>query len=124
MKFLLDTHVFIWWLSSDKKLKKSWQKLMSDARNLVFVSVVSAWEMSVKLKLGKLRLKKSLEECFKGRDFEILDISLDHVFSFNRLPLKHKDPFDRMLVAQAKTEGCILVTDDQKIKRYKIRVVD
>lgn len=121
---MLDTHIFIWWLLSDKRLKNSWQQLIADPGNLIFVSLVSAWEMAIKLKMGKLRLKKTLEECFRDQDFEMLGISLQHIVSLNRLPLKHKDPFDRMLIAQAKVEHCRLITDDQKIKKYRIRVLD
>lgn len=124
MRYLLDTHIFIWWLSSDKRLKGSWRQLISDPHNLIFVSVVSAWEMSIKLQLGKLRLKAPLSDCFKDLQFEMLNISLNHVLNLNRLPLKHKDPFDRMLVSQAKVEDCILITDDRKIKQYKVAILD
>lgn len=124
MRYLLDTHVFLWWLSSDKRLKVSWIQAISDSRNEVFVSVVSAWEMSIKIQLGKLRLKTPLVECFKDLRFGVLDISLDHILSLNQLPLKHKDPFDRMIIAQARAEQCVLVTDDEKMSEYDVPLLN
>lgn len=122
MTYLLDTHVFLWWLRNDKRLRPTWKKAISNPRNTVFISVVSAWEMSIKLQLGKLRLRTSLQDCFDDREFRLLDITLAHVLSLHQLPLKHRDPFDRMLVAQAKTEGCTLITDDENILHYHVPV--
>lgn len=124
MRYLLDTHVFLWWLSSDKRLKERWKQVISDSQNEIFISAVSAWEIVIKLQLGKLKIETSLADCFKDTNFTVLDISLDHVFNLSQLPLKHKDPFDRMLIAQAMTEQCILITDDQKIKAYAVLVLD
>lgn len=124
MTYLLDTHVFLWWLRNDKRLRSTWKKAISDPGNTVFVSVVSAWEMSIKVQLGKLRLKTSLQECFDEVGFGLLDIMLPHVLALHQLPLKHKDPFDRMLIAQAKTEGCALITDDEKIRQYRVPTFD
>lgn len=123
MRYLLDTHVFLWWLSLDKRLKEGWKQVISDSSNQVFLSTVSAWEMSIKLQIGKLKLKTPLADCFKDLSFEILDISLDHILTLNQLPLKHKDPFDRMLIAQAKEEQCILVTDDEQIQAYDVPIL-
>lgn len=112
MKYLLDTHVFLWWLAGDKRLKDSWREVIGNPSVIIFVSVVTAWEMSLKLKTGKLRLKQSLAAYFRDFDFKLLAIELEHVLTFHKLPLHHKDPFDRMLIAQTKVEECTFITDD------------
>lgn len=123
MNYLIDTHIFLWWLSNDKKLKDSFRQIIEDPKNHIYVSVVSGWEISIKNRKGKLPLKTTLAECFKVAGFEVLNISFEHVLSLNKLPLYHQDPFDRMLVAQAKAEKLKLITDDTKIKKYSVKTI-
>lgn len=119
MKYLLDTHIFLWWLNSDKRLQPSNKEIIADKTNTIYVSVVSAWEISIKLKTNAgFKLRTSIKKAFEIAGFEVLGISLEHVLSLDKLPMYHKDPFDRMLIAQAKVEGCRLITNDPKIKEY------
>lgn len=120
---LLDTNIFLWWLEDDKKLKSEVRKIIENPQSLVFVSVVSAWEMSIKHALGKLPLKTTLQECFRKAGFEVLDIALDYIFELENLPLYHNDPFDRMLIVQARVENLTLITSDQKIWKYDVKVL-
>lgn len=122
MHYLLDTDVLLWWLDNDKRLKDSIKQIINDRENRIYVSVVSGIEISIKHKLGKLPLKTTVRRIFEIADLDILNINLDHVLEFNKLPLskKHKDPFDRILIAQAKVEWLTLVTSDPKIWKYKV----
>lgn len=122
MKYLLDTNIFLWSLNDDKRLKRQIHKILEDPLNEIFASVVNGWEISIKHKIGKLPLKTTLFECFEKSGFNILDISLNHILQLDKLSLyrKHKDPFDRLLIAQAKAENFTLITSDPKIWRYKI----
>ncbi len=122
-KFLLDTQIFIWWMEDKKRLKENIKNILSDSSNSVFLSVTSVWEMAIKLKLGKLKLPKDWKQTIKNCRFEILPVNFEHALALEELPLHHKDPFDRMLIAQAKVENCTLITVDQKIQKYKIPVV-
>lgn len=123
MHYLVDTHIFLWWLTDNKKLKESVVKILTDSENQVYVSVTSGWEISIKNKAGKLPLKTTLKRCFELAGFEILNVSLDHVLSLDGLPLYHKDPFDRILIAQAQAENLTLITSDQKIWKYPVKVI-
>ena len=118
MRYLLDTNIFLWWLHDDKRLGKEMRKILADRSNLIFVSAVSFWEIIIKRSVGKLPLKPSLESIYKKNEFGILGIEMKHVFEVEKLPNLHKDPFDRMLIAQAKAEGCGLLTTDTKVKDY------
>ncbi len=124
MRYLLDTHIFLWWLNDNKQLKESLQIVISNRENQIFVSIVSAWEISLKHRAGKLPLKTTLQRCFELSPFEILAINFDHVLKFDTLPFHHRDPFDRLLVAQAMTEKLTLITADAKIKRYRVKVLE
>ena len=121
--YLLDTHIFLWSLDETKRLTKEVAKILKDPRNRIFVSVATAWEISIKQKKGKLPLKTTLEECFRKSNFEILEIKLPHILQLENLPFYHKDPFDRMLVAQAIVEKLMIITADEKIKKYDVSVL-
>ena len=121
--YLLDTHIFLWSLDETKRLTKEVAKILKDPRNRIFVSVATAWEISIKQKKGKLPLKTTLEECFRKSNFEILEIKLPHILQLENLPTYHKDPFDRMLVAQAIVEKLMIITEDGKIKKYDVSVL-
>ena len=118
MNYLLDTNILIWWLTGDKKLKKNIFQIISDPVNVKIVSVISIWEIIIKNQTKKLNLAISLKEIFNKFGFEVLNINMDHVMFLSELPPIHKDPFDRMLISQAKVEGCILLTSDKIVKKY------
>ena len=121
--YLLDTHIFLWSLDEIKRLTKEVTKILKDPQNRIFVSVATAWEISIKHKKDKLLLKTTLEECFRKSNFEILEIKLPYILQLENLPHHHKDPFDRMLVAQAIVEKLMIITEDEKIKKYDVRIM-
>lgn len=118
MKYLLDTHIFLWWLGGDSKLSPGFKSIISNPESIVFLSVASVWEISIKVAIKKLDLKVPLNDLFTNSEFEILPIKLDHVIKLHSLPPLHKDPFDRMLIAQAQFENLTLLSNDEKIKLY------
>ncbi len=127
MKLLLDTHTFIWWDSEPAKLSSKVLALCQDRANTVLLSVASVWEMQIKLQLGKLKLSLSLAEVIESQqqtnDIEVLPITLKHVLALDGLPTHHKDPFDRLLIAQANVEGAILVSSDPIFADYPVKLV-
>lgn len=127
MKLLLDTHAFIWWDSDPARLPPQVLALCQDPRNMLLLSVVSVWEMQIKLQLGKLRLALPLREIVEAQrqmnNVEILPITLEHVLALENLPVHHRDPFDRLLIAQAVVEEVALVSADPNIARYAVQVV-
>jgi PIN domain nuclease of toxin-antitoxin system len=126
MKLLLDTHAFIWWDSEPEKLSPYARALCQDAENVLLLSVVSAWEMQIKSQLGKLKLKLPLAEIITGQqrtnNLTILPVTLDHVLALDKLPAHHKDPFDRLLIAQTNVEEVILVSGDPVFSQYSVKV--
>lgn len=126
IKLLLDTHTFIWWDSSPNHLSDTVMNLLTNPNNIKLLSVASIWEMQIKSSLGKLDLKLSLDKIIEGQvkenDFEILPIFQNHVLYLEQLPLHHKDPFDRMLIAQANCENAILISRDNIFQRYKVNL--
>ena len=125
MKYLLDTHTFIWWLEGNKKLKISIRKILESSENQILVSVVSGIEISIKSRSRKLNITTTVKKMFEISGFKVLNVDFNHVLEFNRLPFHpdHKDPFDRILIAQVKAENLTLITSDQKIWKYKISLL-
>lgn len=125
MKYLLDTHVFIWSLEENKKLKNSIKKILIDPENQIFVSVIAGIEISTKTRSGKLRLKTTIKEMFEISGFELLDVNFHHILAYDKLSLhpNHKDPFDRILISQAKAENLTLITSDPKMWKYQVPVI-
>lgn len=124
MKYLCDTHIFLWWLNNDKRLKKTVRDILESPENIIYASVVSAWEIVIKLKTNpKFKLKTTVAECFQKAGFSVLDIELHHALRLEELKLIHHDPFDRMLIAQAQVEGATIITTDEKIGKYKVDLV-
>ncbi|MEM8886986.1 MAG: type II toxin-antitoxin system VapC family toxin [Bacteroidota bacterium] len=122
MNLLLDTHAVLWFITDDPKLPENTKNLIKDGNNLVYVSIASYWELSIKYALGRLDLRESLEEIYKviGRsDFEILQISPDHLLRTAKLQHHHRDPFDRLLIGQALTEALPILSKDGMFKKYK-----
>lgn len=124
MNLLLDTHVVLWVLSADAALSDQARGAIVDGRNLVFVSAVTAWEITIKRSLGKLRAPQDLHEQVLRHRFTPLDITFAHATEVGDLPDVHRDPFDRLLVAQARVEGLTIVTRDPHIPRYDIATLD
>jgi PIN domain nuclease of toxin-antitoxin system len=119
MRLLLDTHAFLWWLSDDPTLSPSAHAAICDAHALVHVSAASIWEIAIKAKLGRLDVQNA--DCaaeIAANGFLELAISARHAQSAGALPRHHEDPFDRMLVAQARLEDLVLVTHDRHLRRY------
>jgi PIN domain nuclease of toxin-antitoxin system len=124
MNLLLDTHVFLWAVDNDQSLSSAARTAITDGRNVVFVSAATAWEITIKKALGKLRLPAGnyLEEMRRHR-FTPLDITTDHALAVENLPPHHADPFDRMLVAQARVEKLTLVTRDSQLLAYAVPII-
>lgn len=121
-RLLLDTHVFLWWQTADRRLQKRAREAISRAE-LVFVSAASAWEAGIKAALGRLTLPEPFERGVERAGFDKLPITFTHAAAAARLPPHHPDPFDRMLVAQARLEGLVLVTHDRRLAGYDLDVL-
>lgn len=119
MRLLLDTHVLLWWLNGDEMSDES-AAAIRDPENDVVVSVVSAWEISVKAAKGRIAVEAGLWEAIAESAFDILPIEWRHAQQVQVLPPIHGDPFDRMLVAQGQVDGLVLVTRDPHIHRYDL----
>ena len=127
MKLLLDTHAFIWWDSNPDKLSPRVLTLCQDRRNTLIVSVASLWEMQIKAQLGKLKLNIPMAELIEKQKetnaIKVLTISLEHILELGNLPTIHNDPFDRLLIAQARVEDAMIVSTDSILAQYPITVV-
>ena len=124
MRLLLDTHALLWWLADDAQLCQRVRDLIADPANDVLVSVVSLWEIQVKMRVGKLAadLRDILKE-IEAEAFDLLPISQAHLVRLGTLPTHHKDPFDHLLIAQAIVEGAVFVSEDRHIPDYPVEVV-
>ena len=120
MNLLLDTHVLLWALDSPERLDDRARDAIRDPRNRVLVSSASAWEISIKTALGKLRFDGDLTGVLKAVGFDPLAIDVEHALAAGALPPVHRDPFDRMLVAQARAEGLTVVTRDDVFESYDV----
>lgn len=125
MTLLLDTHSWIWSLSAPDKLSPASRAMLADVANTVFVSVVSLWESAIKVSLGKLRLHQPLRELVRLSEdefgYRLLPIEVDHLEALQRLDWAHRDPFDRLLVAQAQADGLSLMTADNMLTKESNR---
>ena len=121
-RLLLDTHAFIWWRENNPRLGADARSAITGAA-VVYVSIATAWEAAIKTSLGKLKLPASVETGVVESGFERLPVTFGHAEAVARLPFHHRDPFDRMLVAQCLTERLSLVTRDRRMGAYGIEVV-
>jgi PIN domain nuclease of toxin-antitoxin system len=124
MKLLLDTHTFLWWITDDPQLSTKARELIGDGQNILYWSAASSWEVSIKYALGRMPLPEPPEqflpaEIEKNR-IESLPIIDAHAFQAGQLPHHHRDPFDRMLVAQAQVESLALLSNDQQLNHYDV----
>lgn len=127
MKYLLDTHVMLWFLEDSDELSKKARQILKNGENEIYWSAASYWEVTVKLSLGKLKLDKEwqsvLEREKKVNRFLDLPIFQKHCEPHVNLPWHHRDPFDRLLICQALSENLILLTKDANIRKYKVKTV-
>jgi PIN domain nuclease of toxin-antitoxin system len=127
VKLLLDTHAFLWWVEGTPALGRRARAAVSNPDNEVFFSIASCWELAIKLSLGKLRLTQRLErfipEQLTRNGFVLLGVELRHVLRVADLPFHHRDPFDRVLVAQALQDQLAIVSADRVFRKYGVTVV-
>ncbi len=117
---LLDTHILLWWLADDGALSAGARAAISNPDNVIYVSAATAWEVAIKTALGRISLDGDLEQAVGEQGFEMLPISFSHAQELRALPPIHRDPFDRMMIAQARIEQLRLLTVDTKILQYPV----
>ena len=123
MSYLLDTHTLLWWLSENLLLSTQAKKIISTPQNLIFVSAVSAWEISIKKAIGKLEAPDDLEQAIAYNNFTPLEITIRDGILAGQLPNHHNDPFDRMLIAQAMNNNLTIITKDSQILQYQVKTI-
>ncbi len=120
MQYLLDTHVLLWWLTEPKKLSTKVQHIIADKNSHVFISSVSIWEIAIKKDLGRLDIPVNILSVLQTENIQVLLLSAEEGLGIIDLPKIHNDPFDRILIAQAKFKDMVFITKDQKIIEYPI----
>jgi PIN domain nuclease of toxin-antitoxin system len=127
MQALLDTNAFLWWVTDDPKLSLKAREAIANPQNVLFFSIISAWEIIIKAQLGKLPLPESPESYIPNRvsyyGFQVLTVKMSHVLQLWKLDLHHNDPFDRLLIAQSQTENIPIITADAKFSLYPVKLV-
>jgi PIN domain nuclease of toxin-antitoxin system len=126
MNGLMDTHTFMWWDSEPSKLSATALAFLGNPANTVALSVVSVWELLIKQQIGKLTLRAPLRTILadqQANGIRILEVTLNHVLAVEGLPSHHKDPFDRLLIAQAQSEGAVLLSADAIFTHYSVQVL-
>ncbi len=127
MKLLLDSHTFKWWRDEPHKLSPTAFAEISNPNNDVFLSVVTAWELQIKIALNKFTIKGGLQKAIKDEQqnngFQILPVELLHALYLENLPLHHKDPFDRLLISQTIVENMTLVSADPEFANYQVNLL-
>ena len=126
-RLLLDTHAFLWWVDDAPQLGAAARKAIGDASNECYLSIASCWEMAIKSSLAKLRLAKPVErfisEQVAANSFSLLNIEVHHLAKVEKMPFHHRDPFDRLLIAQALTEKLTILTADGAFAEYGVKVL-
>ena len=121
MNYLLDTHAFIWWLDDSPELSATARKIISNHENRIFISHATLWEIAIKISIGRLIFPlASIETVLQQNGFEILSIKTSHIICSATLPELHRDPFDRMLIAQSQIENMTLLTIDKQVRAYEL----
>ena len=121
LRVLLDTQALLWWLGGDPRIEGKAQDLIADPANDILVSVVSLWEIVVKVRVGKLEADiRDIVAAINTQGFEALEIRPEHLDDLVRLPMHHRDPFDHLLIAQAIAEGLTLLSEDQHVSAYPV----
>jgi len=127
MKLLFDTHTFMWWHSEPDRIPRDTLTLLQNPNHELLLSIVSLWEMQIKIQLGKLTLRDDLELMLKTQqeqnNINLISITFLHILELKNLPLHHKDPFDRLLIAQCKVENATLISRDSVFQNYDCPVI-
>lgn len=123
MRYLLDTHAFLWWIHDFEKLSTDALKIIQDNKNSIFISSVTSWEIMIKKSLGKILFDIDVHDALARNNFVELPITISHTLGLGELPPHHFDPFDRLLIAQTKIENLKLVTRDENILKYDINIL-
>ena len=127
MKYLLDTHTFLWWNLDDSRLSVIAKEVIADGNNEIFLSAASAWEIAIKTARGRLALPEDPTNYISNRlrlhGFQSLAVQIHHAVQVYKLPMRHADPFDRLLIAQSQVEAMPLLSVDEEIRRYDVEVV-
>ena len=123
MNYLLDTHTLLWWLDNNKTLTEEAIRIISNPGHIIFVSAVTAWEISIKKALRKLDAPDDLEDALKVNNFIHLPITVKDGLSIEILPVHHQDPFDRMLIVQALNRDLIIISRDSIFNKYPVKLI-
>ena len=127
MKALLDTHVFLWWITDDQRLSSRVREIIADGTNEILFSAASGWEIAIKTRLGRLQLpddpKILIPEQLELNAIEVLPVQIGHALHVYQLPSHHRDPFDHLLIAQAQLEKLPILTADPQISRYPVEII-
>ena len=120
-RFLVDTHILIWAMDGDTKFPERYRQIVADG-SLIYVSIVSLWEIAIKTSIGKLEIQADVAETLRDYNIEILQMTTSHIEAVRALPHHHRDPFDRMLIAQAMIENLSLLTVDRHFALYDVAI--
>ena len=127
MKILLDTHTFLWWITDDQRLPDHAREIISNGDNALFLSAASGWEITIKAKIGRLNLpdepQRFIPEQMKPNFIQSLPIQMSHALHVSTLPDYHRDPFDRLLIAQSQLEEIPILSSDPQIANYQVEVI-
>lgn len=122
MRLLIDTHILIWYIMGDERLPVAWRELIQSVQTQKIVSIASLWEIAVKTNIGKLTIIYPLDRLLPN-DFQLLPLAIPHLIAYQQLPLHHRDPFDRILIAQAQTEQLTVMTQDPNFPLYEVSLL-
>ena len=127
MKILLDTHAFLWWIADDQKLSGRAREIISDGGNELFLSAAAGWEIAIKVQIGRLKLPEEpirfILDQMRINAIQSLPIQMNHALHVSTLPQHHRDPFDRLLIAQAQLEGLPVLSSDHQLGNYQVEVI-
>ncbi len=122
MKILLDTHTLIWFLEGNEKLGRRNKSILENPNNTKYLSIVSIWDLALKINSGKLQITKPLQY-FIPKEINLISLKLEHIFHLKKLPYIHKDPFDRLIISTAIFEKLTLISIDENFKKYEVNLV-
>jgi PIN domain nuclease of toxin-antitoxin system len=123
MNYLIDTHILLWYMVGDKRISNDIQNIIENKSNTIYLSNGSLWEITIKVSIGKLKLKGSLNDLkfyLSEKGFKLLEFDYDDLETLLTIPFHHQDPFDRLILAQAKTKSMEIITNDPQIRKYLI----
>ena len=122
MKYILDTHILLWWLSDSKNLSLKIREKITNPNNIIYVSAISIWEIEIKKSLGKLQAPEIDVKIITACQFKELPVHIKHILALKELPNHHNDPFDRLLICQSIVEKATLITGDKLMAKYKLNI--